>query len=150
MGRAVARFPRPGTQDRQHLAGLGSPRIMAASDAVRLFQHCGGWRSPLHDVPLRPEEEAVIALDARNGKTVWEYKYAAPFLKGMNMNTGPGRMRRRSWWARVYTVGVTGKLHCLDKKTGKSRCGPKGSSKNGRHVSCFGDTPTPPLHNRTR
>ena len=34
------------------------------------------------------ENEVVISLDATSGKTIWEYKYAAKFLKGMNMATG--------------------------------------------------------------
>src|SRR6478609_8892082 len=36
------------------------------------------------------DSEVVVALEAATGKTVWEYKYPAVFLKGMNMNTGPG------------------------------------------------------------
>ena len=65
-------------------------------------------------------EEAVIALDARNGKTVWEYKYPAPFLKDMNMKTGPGpHVTPLIVGKRLYTVGVTGKFHCLDRNTGK-------------------------------
>ena len=36
------------------------------------------------------DNEVVLALEASTGKTVWEYKYPAVFLKGMNMNTGPG------------------------------------------------------------
>src|SRR5258708_11457607 len=36
------------------------------------------------------DNEVVVALEADTGRTVWEYKYPAVFLKGMNMNTGPG------------------------------------------------------------
>src|SRR4051794_39361014 len=56
------------------------------------------------------ETEVVLALDADTGKTVWEYKYPAEFLKGMNMNTGPGpHATILVAGSRVYAVGVTGK-----------------------------------------
>jgi outer membrane protein assembly factor BamB len=66
------------------------------------------------------DNEVVVALDAGTGKTVWEYKYPAVFLKGMNMNTGPGpHATPLVDGDRLYTAGVTGKFHCLNKKTGK-------------------------------
>lgn len=66
------------------------------------------------------DEEIVIALDAGTGKTAWEFRYPAAFLTGMNMKTGPGpHATPLVVDNRLYTVGVTGKLHCLDKKTGK-------------------------------
>ena len=66
------------------------------------------------------DNEVVLSLDAANGKTIWEYKYEAKFLKGMNMATGPGpHSTPLVDGSRLYTAGVTGKLHCLDKKTGK-------------------------------
>ncbi len=67
------------------------------------------------------DTEIVLALNAKNGKTVWEFKYEAPFLKGMNMKTGPGpHATVLVVGYRLYTVGVTGKLHCLDKRSGKA------------------------------
>jgi outer membrane protein assembly factor BamB len=66
------------------------------------------------------DNEVVLSLDARTGKTLWEYKYPAVFLKGMNMSTGPGpHATPLIDGGRVYTAGVTGKFHCLDKKSGK-------------------------------
>lgn len=66
------------------------------------------------------EQEVVLALDRATGRTVWEYKYPAAFLKGMNMNTGPGpHATPLVVGDRIYTAGVNGKLHCLDKKTGR-------------------------------
>src|SRR5262245_3686974 len=65
------------------------------------------------------DNEVVIALEAATGKTIWEYKYPAVFLKGMNMNTGPGpHATALIVEGRLYTAGVTGRFHCLDKKTG--------------------------------
>jgi outer membrane protein assembly factor BamB len=66
------------------------------------------------------ENEVVLALDGATGKTVWEYRYPAAFLKGMNMNTGPGpHATPLVVGDRLFTAGVTGKFHCLDKNTGK-------------------------------
>src|SRR5258706_3722131 len=36
------------------------------------------------------DNEVIVALETATGHNVWEYKYPAVFLKGMNMNTGPG------------------------------------------------------------
>jgi len=66
------------------------------------------------------DNEVVLALDAATGKTRWEYKYPAKFVKGMNMSTGPGpHATALIAGDSVLTAGVTGKLHCLDKHTGK-------------------------------
>jgi outer membrane protein assembly factor BamB len=66
------------------------------------------------------DNEVAVALEAATGRTVWEYKYPAMFLKGMNMNTGPGpHATALVVGDRLYTAGVTGKFHCLNKKTGE-------------------------------
>jgi outer membrane protein assembly factor BamB len=66
------------------------------------------------------DAEIVVCMDAATGKTVWEYKYAADFLNGMNMKTGPGPHSTALVVSNhLFTAGVTGKFHCLDKKTGK-------------------------------
>ncbi|HTM50623.1 MAG TPA: PQQ-binding-like beta-propeller repeat protein [Bryobacteraceae bacterium] len=67
------------------------------------------------------DSEVVIALESATGNTVWEYKYPAAFLKGMNMNTGPGpHATVLIVGDRLYSAGVTGLFHCLNKKTGKA------------------------------
>jgi outer membrane protein assembly factor BamB len=66
------------------------------------------------------ENEVVIALAAATGKTVWEYSYAAPFSPEYDMSNGPGPHATPLVSSNlVLTSGATGKLHCLDKKTGK-------------------------------
>jgi outer membrane protein assembly factor BamB len=66
------------------------------------------------------DNEVVTALVAASGKTLWEYRYAAVFLKGMNMNTGPGpHATILAVGDRLYVAGVTGRFTCLSKKTGK-------------------------------
>lgn len=65
-------------------------------------------------------DEVVIALDARDGRAIWEYRYAAAFLPGMNMDVGPGpHATPLVSGGRIYTAGVTGILHCLDERTGR-------------------------------
>lgn len=65
------------------------------------------------------EQEVVIALAADTGKTIWEYKYAAPSA-GMNYEYGIGPHSTPLLVGDLlYSVGATGKLFALDKKTGK-------------------------------
>lgn len=65
------------------------------------------------------EQEIVIALAADTGKTIWEYKYDSPHA-GMDYEYGPGPHATPLLVAdRLYTVGATGKLLALNKKTGQ-------------------------------
>jgi outer membrane protein assembly factor BamB len=71
----------------------------------------------------RSEEEGrevVIAIDATDGKTIWEYGYPAPPLPRINLEYGPGpHATPLIVGDLVYAVGATGKFHALSKKTGK-------------------------------
>jgi outer membrane protein assembly factor BamB len=65
------------------------------------------------------QQEVVIALAADTGKTIWEYKYASPSA-GMNYEYGIGPHSTPLLVGDLlYSVGATGKLFALDKKTGK-------------------------------
>lgn len=67
------------------------------------------------------DNEVVIALDAATGKTVWEFSYAAPFSSEYDMTYGTGPHATPLVAGNmVFTSGATGKLHSIDKKTGKS------------------------------
>ena len=67
------------------------------------------------------DNEVAIALDAATGKTIWEFSYAAPFSPEYDMSNGPGPHATPLVAGNmVFTSGATGKLHGLDKKTGKS------------------------------
>lgn len=64
--------------------------------------------------------EVVAALDAATGKTVWEHAYDAPFPSGMSLEFGPGpHATPLVAGPLVFAAGSSGKLHALDKKTGK-------------------------------
>lgn len=68
----------------------------------------------------KDENEIVIALDAASGKTLWEYSYPAPFSPEYDMSSGPGpHATPLVSGDLVFSSGATGKLHCLDKKSGK-------------------------------
>lgn len=70
--------------------------------------------------PEAAEKETVIAVDADTGRTKWEYRYDAPFPEKMNRRYGPGPISTPLiTGARLFTIGSTGKLHGLEKETGK-------------------------------
>lgn len=63
--------------------------------------------------------ETVIALDATTGKTVWEFPYDAN-TQGMNMGQGNGPHSTPLIAGNlIYTIGVKGTLHALDKSNGR-------------------------------
>ncbi len=85
-------------------------------------------------------KEIVIALNALTGKTEWEYAYDAPFLTKMvedeenKDEDGKPKMKEQKQSTefgegpaaspllvdgRLYTIGFTNKMHCLDANTGK-------------------------------
>ncbi|MEX2302454.1 MAG: PQQ-binding-like beta-propeller repeat protein [Bryobacterales bacterium] len=65
------------------------------------------------------QQEVVVALDARTGETRWEYPYAMSF-RSAYAETGPGpHVMPQIVGNLVFTSGVTGKIHALDKKTGE-------------------------------
>ncbi len=77
-------------------------------------------RGTLFTMYRKGDNEIAIALDAATGKTIWEFSYAAPFPQGYDMSNGPGPHATPLVSGNmVFTSGATGKLHCLDKKTGK-------------------------------
>ncbi len=65
-------------------------------------------------------KEAVISLDAKTGKTIWEFTYDhSPQPKHVEQfGTGP-RSTPLISGDRIYTIGVAGKMHCLNKEDGK-------------------------------
>ena len=68
----------------------------------------------------REGQEVVVAMDAKTGKTIWEYKYPASWTDDMDFTFGPGpNSTPLIVGDRIFTIGATVKLHCLDRNTGE-------------------------------
>jgi len=67
-------------------------------------------------------KEVVICLNAKNGKTNWEYAYDAPISKdhAHAFNDGP-RGTPTIYRDHLYTVGCSGILTCIDPADGKKK-----------------------------
>ena len=95
----------------------------------------------LYTMYSQGEQEVVIALAAATGKTIWEHKYDAP-TAGIDYEYGLGPHATPLLVGDLlYTVGAVGKLHALDKKTGKvvwtvDLYKDLGGKKMGRGYSC--------------
>ncbi|MBX9601718.1 MAG: PQQ-like beta-propeller repeat protein [Bryobacteraceae bacterium] len=73
----------------------------------------------LYTMYRRDGREFVIALDAATGKTVWEHGYEAPLMESFDRNIGEGpRATPLLINNRLFTVGVTGRMLCLNAAHG--------------------------------
>lgn len=66
------------------------------------------------------DDEVVVAMNAADGKTIWERKYAAPIPKGLDATHTKGPHATPVVVGDfIYTVGIAGHLHCLQKVNGE-------------------------------
>ena len=66
------------------------------------------------------EDEVVVALSADDGSLRWQHRYPAPHSKGMRLNYGEGPESTALWVdGRLFTIGITGRMHALDAATGE-------------------------------
>ena len=65
----------------------------------------------LYTMYSQGEHEAVIALAANTGKTIWEHKYDAP-TAGINYEYGLGRMRR-PYWSVICSTRLGQSVNCM-------------------------------------
>ena len=66
------------------------------------------------------DNEVVVCLDAATGKTVWEHSYAASTSEGHVHQFGDGpRATPLIAGNLLFTIGVSGHMNALDKKSGK-------------------------------
>ncbi len=89
-------------------------------------QPCGGGYSSFAIVgdfavtlEQRGEDEAVVCYDIENGRERWAHAYPALFAEAMGGN-GP-RATPTIASGRVYSLGATGELRCLELVTGELR-----------------------------
>jgi outer membrane protein assembly factor BamB len=74
----------------------------------------------LYTMCRRDDRDAVLAIDADTGETIWETQYDAPTTPDMWLDFGPGpHSTPLIVGDRIYTVGAMTHFHCLDKQTGK-------------------------------
>ena len=74
----------------------------------------------LYTAYRRGSQDVIVALDALTGKTIWEYAYEAPFKNSYDEAVGPGPyVMPQVVGDRVVTASGIGKIHSLDKKTGR-------------------------------
>src|SRR5262247_3873329 len=86
--------------------GEGHSSIIVEADRLYTMYSKGG-------------QEFVVALDRATGKTIWEKGYAAP-TTGLKLFTERGpHATPLIAGDLLITVGVTSKLHALEKQTGK-------------------------------
>jgi len=83
--------------------GFGGPAIVG--DRLVIF-----YRSE--------EREVVECLHATTGKPLWKHEYAAPYTPRYGGSTGP-RTSPVIADGRVFTFGISGRLHGLDLASGK-------------------------------
>jgi outer membrane protein assembly factor BamB len=75
----------------------------------------------LYTMCRRDDQDAILAINAHTGETVWETQYDAPAKPDMALDYGPGpHSTPLIVGDRVFTVGAMVHFHCLDKKTGKT------------------------------
>lgn len=68
-----------------------------------------------YTIEQRRGEEVVVAYDLMSGRELWTQKWSAEF----NDSTGDGPRATPTWdQGRIYALGATGELRCLDAKTG--------------------------------
>lgn len=84
-----------------------------------------GYSSPavegnmLYTMYGKPDVEVVLAADATTGKTIWETSNPMTFKSDApELGNGP-YSTPLIVGDRLFTTGVSGRLQCLDKKTGK-------------------------------
>lgn len=74
----------------------------------------------LYTMYRRNDEEFVVCADASDGKTVWEFKYAAPMREGASTEFGKGPNSTPIVVGDVIiSIGFNSDLYCLDKESGE-------------------------------
>ncbi len=74
----------------------------------------------LYTMCRRGDSDAVVALEAKTGKTLWETTYEAATKTEQNTAFGPGpHATPLIVGDRLFTTSATLKVNALDKKTGK-------------------------------
>ncbi len=129
--------PKPIVEDWLTWGGRNRDFIVNTSGLVDSWPEAGPkkiWSRPLGDGYSSIAEEAgvlyttyrhgaddvIAALDAGTGQTRWEYWYRNPFTNSYSEKVGPGPYAMPQIIGdRVVTASATGKIHSIDKRSGK-------------------------------
>ena len=73
----------------------------------------------LYTLYRRGDDDVAIAMDAATGRTVWETRYAAPFIETCSQPIGPApRAAPLVAGDRLVTVSAGGLMNSFDRRTG--------------------------------
>ena len=88
-----------------------------------------------YTIEQRRSQEVVAAYDVNNGRELWTQKWNAEFSD----STGDGPRATPTWdQGRIYALGATGELRCLDASNGSVIWGKNILSDNGAEQSSVG------------
>jgi len=94
--------------------GSGHSAILADGDRLFTMYRVGNGRA--RQGPWE-SQEAVIALDATNGKTIWEHKYPSK-IEDFSYGAGP-HSTPLIVGDRLFTIGTNKQFFAFDKQSGK-------------------------------
>ncbi|MGA9771582.1 MAG: PQQ-binding-like beta-propeller repeat protein [Blastocatellia bacterium] len=95
------------------------PRILWSRELGEGYSGISVSGSNLYTMYRKGGQEIVAAIEADTGKTSWEYSYESPFKNSYEEAGGGPYSMPLIVGDQIYTAGATGKLHCLDKRSGK-------------------------------
>jgi outer membrane protein assembly factor BamB len=98
----------------------------------------------LYTMYANETEQHTIALDARTGKTIWDYTHDSLF-KGTDFGPGPHSTPLISG-NRLYAVTANAVFQCFDKRSGKLLWKHDLAAEFGAPVAHFGYSPSPVAH----
>jgi outer membrane protein assembly factor BamB len=140
-GAPAASSPAPAKALRSYWTDYRGPRRDGRYDELSVLTEWPAsgppmlWRQPVgggyasfvvadgvaYTIEQRREQEVVSAYDLENGREMWTHGWAASFVESMG---GDGPRATPTWnEGRVYALGATGELRCLDAKNGKPMWG---------------------------
>jgi outer membrane protein assembly factor BamB len=98
----------------------GGPRKLWSRDLGDGYSGIAVEETTLYTAYRRGSQDVVIALDARTGKTLWEYAYEAAFKNAYSEAVGPGPYAMPQVVGdRLVSASGIGQIYSLDKKTGR-------------------------------
>ena len=100
----------------------GSPKLLWQRRLGPGYSAIVGDGERLYTMTRRAAEEVIVALAPESGETVWEHAYPAPIEGGESLDTtwGSGPNGTPLLVAgRLYALGFTGVVSCLDTASGE-------------------------------